>query len=93
MDFRDLLCDACLSKIEGSGEPPATLVCGRCRGKVEAYFKELTDRLTAEFDEMLERMQAPGAREAMDRAFHATPEELGKAAVAAARKRKDAEKK
>ena len=33
------------------------------------------------FDEMLERMQAPGQREAVQSAFEATPEELGKAAV------------
>ena len=34
------------------------------------------------FDEMLEKMQQPGQREAMQSAFEATPEELGKAAVA-----------
>lgn len=32
-------------------------------------------------DELLERMQAPGQREKMQKAFNATPEELGKAAV------------
>lgn len=32
-------------------------------------------------DELLESMQGPKQREAMDKAFHATPEELGKAAV------------
>lgn len=46
------------------------------------------DKLSSEFDMMLTRMQRPGAREAMDAAFHATPEQLGRAAVAAARKRK-----
>ena len=46
------------------------------------------NRLTAEFDDLLARMQRPGAREAMDRAYHASPEELGKAALAAARKRR-----
>jgi hypothetical protein len=31
-------------------------------------------------DELLERMQAPGQREKMQKAFNATPEELGQAA-------------
>lgn len=43
--------------------------------------------LTSEFDGLLERMQAAGARERMQSAFEATPDELGKAAVAAARER------
>jgi hypothetical protein len=37
--------------------------------------------LIALFDEMLAQMQEPGQREAMDKAFRATPEELGNAAV------------
>ncbi len=44
------------------------------------------DALTAEFDAMLERMQAPGAEEAMLEALRASPEELGTAARAAARR-------
>lgn len=43
--------------------------------------------LTAEFNAMFERMQNPKARAAMDKAFHLSSEELGKAAVAAAKKR------
>jgi antitoxin Phd len=43
--------------------------------------------LTAEFDSLLLRMQRPGARGSMQAAFHASPKQLGKAAVAAARKR------
>jgi len=43
--------------------------------------------LSAEFDALLERMQAPGAADRMRAAFGASPEALGKAAVAAARKR------
>ena len=46
--------------------------------------------LTGVFDEMLEQMQAPGQREAMQSAFHATPKELGEAAVAQAAKEKSA---
>jgi antitoxin Phd len=45
------------------------------------------DTLTVEFDAMLARMQAPRARAAMKAAFGASARELGKAAVAAARKR------
>ena len=37
--------------------------------------------------ELYARMQAPGFCEALDRAFAATPEELGAAAADAARKR------
>jgi len=36
--------------------------------------------LTDEFDAVLDRMQAPGVRAAMERAFSMTPEELGHAA-------------
>jgi prevent-host-death family protein len=42
------------------------------------------DALTAEFDKMLERMQDPGIEDAMLRAFRASPEELGRSALAAA---------
>jgi antitoxin Phd len=39
------------------------------------------DELRQEFDELLERMQTLRSRTAMDRAFHATPKQLGRAAV------------
>ena len=45
------------------------------------------DTLSADFDAMLARMQTPRARAQMKAAFRASPKELGKAAVAAARKR------
>jgi prevent-host-death family protein len=45
------------------------------------------DRLSAEFDAMLVRMQTPKARAGMKAAFGAPPRELGRAAVAAARRR------
>lgn len=45
------------------------------------------DSLSAEFDALFSRMQGPAARKAMDDAFRASPAELGKVAVAAARKR------
>jgi antitoxin Phd len=45
--------------------------------------------LSAEFDSLLMRMQMAGARNSMRVAFHASPKQIGKAAVvnAAARKR------
>jgi antitoxin Phd len=43
------------------------------------------DDLTADFDRLLESMQTPQARSAMASAFDATPEQLGGAAVKAAR--------
>jgi antitoxin Phd len=43
--------------------------------------------LRGEFDVLFAGMQTPGARRAMKSAFHASPKELGKAAVIAARKR------
>ena len=45
------------------------------------------ETLTDEFDRLLARMQTPAARAGMKAAFHATPNELGRAALAAARKR------
>jgi antitoxin Phd len=43
--------------------------------------------LTGEFDAVLAAMQTAKARDGMKRAFEASPKQLGKAAVAAARKR------
>ena len=45
------------------------------------------ETLSQEFDGLLARMQTPAGRAAMNAAFHASPKKLGKAAVAAARKR------
>jgi prevent-host-death family protein len=45
------------------------------------------DTLSGEFDALLARMQTPKARAGMRAAFNASPKQLGKAAVAAARKR------
>jgi antitoxin Phd len=45
------------------------------------------DSLSSEFDALLARMQTPKAGVGMKTAFQASPRQLGKAAVAAARKR------
>ncbi len=44
--------------------------------------------LAAEYDVLLARMQTPAARKAVVDAFKATPEEMGRAAVKAARKQR-----
>jgi hypothetical protein len=44
--------------------------------------------LGAAYDELLARMQTPKARKAARAAFNATPQELGRAAVKAARQRR-----
>jgi prevent-host-death family protein len=60
-----------------------------------AEFESLTrasspvlDELTDEFDALLERMQRPKAKSGMAAAFDASPEQLGRAAVKAARPRR-----
>ena len=45
------------------------------------------DTLSGKFDALLARMQTSKARAGMKAAFHASPKQLGKAAVAAARTR------
>jgi antitoxin Phd len=45
------------------------------------------DALSGEFDALLARMQTPRARAGMKAAFAASPDQLGIAAVAGARKR------
>jgi serine/threonine protein kinase len=45
------------------------------------------ETLTGEFDALLSQMQTSKARAGVRRAFHASPKQLGRAAVAAARKR------
>lgn len=44
--------------------------------------------LSHTYDAMLAEMQAPKARAAVDKAFNATPKQLGAAAVSSARKRR-----
>jgi len=54
---------------------------------VKAQAHSLND-LSAEYDTLLASMQTPAARKGMAAAFNATPAELGRAAVAPARKRR-----
>lgn len=53
---------------------------------IETGEREVPDTLIAYYDALLDSMQTPEARAGMRRAFDASPEELGRAAVAAASK-------
>jgi hypothetical protein len=44
------------------------------------------DELSGQFDQLLERMQTQRSKSAMASAFDATPEQLGRAAVKAAKR-------
>jgi antitoxin Phd len=57
------------------------------RSLVKAQSHSLND-LSAEYDTLLARMQTPAAKKGAAAAFNATPAELGRAAVKAARKRR-----
>ncbi len=67
--------------------PKAILISVDGFNKLTHATEHSLDTLREEFDAMLARMQSPKARTAMKAAFAASPEELGKAAVNAARKR------
>jgi len=73
--------------ITKNSRPQAVLLSVDAYTALTEQDAQALNQLTAEFDAMLLRMQAPGAREAAQAAFDASPAELGEAAVAAARKR------
>jgi antitoxin Phd len=57
----------------------------------QALIKDRTpslNNLSADYDALLSRMQTPAAKKSMAAAFDATPAELGRAAVKAARRRR-----
>jgi len=64
--------------------PKAVLISVDDFQALSAYATTKLDSLSGEFDALLARMQAPGARAAMKAAFDASPEQLGTAAVEAA---------
>jgi hypothetical protein len=47
---------------------------------------ETLDALSTKFEGLLERLQTPAVRKGLEAAFNATPAELGRAAVEAARR-------
>ena len=68
-------------------QPKAVLISVREFNALTNANRIKLDTLSGEFDALLARMQKPAARSGMKAAFDASPKQLGKAAVAAARKR------
>src|SRR5579862_499457 len=67
--------------------PKAVLLSMEEYGALTGAAQSRLDALNGEFDALLERMQTAKARAGMKAAFAASPHLLGKAAVAAARRR------
>jgi antitoxin Phd len=68
-------------------DPKAVLISVESFNALSGAADSRLDTLNREFDELLQRMQEPGARRGMKTAFAASGKDLGKAAVAAARGR------
>jgi prevent-host-death family protein len=68
-------------------EPKAVLLSIRDYNALVSDPTAKLDTLTAQFDQLLDRMQSESARDAMMAAFDASPAQLGKAAVGARKKR------
>lgn len=67
--------------------PKAVLLSMEEYGTLSRATQTTLDNLSGEFNALLARMQTPKARAGMKAAFNASPKQLGKAAVAVARKR------
>jgi antitoxin Phd len=67
--------------------PKAVLISVDDFNRLSRTAETVLDTLSVEFDALLARMQTPKSRSAMKAAFAASPKQLGKAAVDAARKR------
>ncbi len=65
-------------------EPIAVVIPVDAYARLAGAEADLLGTLAAEFDALLDRMQAPGMAEAMQRAFDLPAEDLGAAAVGAA---------
>ncbi len=68
-------------------EPKAVLMSMGEFNNLSRLPETAINSLASEFDSLLARMQLPGTRKAMEAAFHASPKQLGRAALLAARKR------
>jgi antitoxin Phd len=69
------------------GAPKAILLAVEEFDALSGAGRAQLDTLSGEFDALLARMQKPASRAGMKAAFDASPKRLGRAAVAAARKR------
>jgi prevent-host-death family protein len=68
-------------------EPKAVLISMRHFDAMTNAKRISLETMSAEFDALLAKMQTPAARARMQAAFDASPKQMGKAAVALARKR------
>lgn len=68
--------------------PKAVLVSFEEFESLSRARSETLDALTTRFEDLLERMQSPAARQGMEAAFNAPPSTLGRAAAAAAKRRR-----
>jgi prevent-host-death family protein len=69
--------------------PVAVVIPVETYARLAAAEANSLDTLTAEFDALLGRLQAPGAAAAMQRAFELAPGDLGEAAVRGAARRRE----
>jgi PHD/YefM family antitoxin component YafN of YafNO toxin-antitoxin module len=67
--------------------PKAVLISVEAFNALAGGVDTRLDTLDREFDALLDRMQTPRARRGMEKAFAASGKPLGKAAVAAVRRR------
>lgn len=65
--------------------PKAVIISVERFRALSAATTSMLDRLTAEFDARLAKMQTVKARSSLERAFNASPTDLGRAALKAAR--------
>ena len=70
------------------GQPKAVLLSITRFGQLQEREATALETLSGKFDEMLDRMQTPESRAAVDRTFGASPQQLGRAAVAGAARRR-----
>jgi len=66
--------------------PEVVLISALDYAELVALRRERLDFLTQRYDQMVARMQTPEATAGVDALFSATPEELGRAAIAAAKR-------
>ena len=70
------------------GQPKAVLLSITRFAQLREREATALETLTRKFDEMLDRMQTPESRAAVDQTFEASPQQLGRAAVAGAARRR-----
>lgn len=85
----DRVAEGSIITITRRGKPAAMLIPVATCEPQPVEQPDLLAALRASFDERFARMQTPEARARVDALFAATPEELGRAAVKAAKRRNE----